>query len=328
MQVSERRCTKAMRPLPHPEVFDRSEALRAGWTDSALRHAVRSGRIRRIRSGRFSPTATTPDDPRAAALLNARLAAIAAQRACRGSVLSHASAAIVHGLPLLGTVPIPPTVTVPPNGTGDLVRASLHRATLDDRDVVVRDGVPVTSVARTLVDLGRSSSTASAVAVADAALHGGMVTGSELDAVVIRCWNWPGIRRAIRAIDLADGRAESPLESVSRLVIRWLRLPQPVLQQSVGDENGRFVGRLDFYWDALGVGGEADGRLKYRELGLSLVGEKERQEQLEEAGLVIVRWGWTDPTTRPNRLRTRITSAFARAAALRRSGSPRNWSLL
>ncbi len=190
LQVSERRCTKAMRPLPRPEVFDRSEALGAGWTDSALRHAVRSGRIRRIRSGRFSPTATTPDDPRAAALLNARLAAIAAQRACRGSVLSHASAAIVHGLPLLGPVPIPPTVTVPPNGTGDLVRASLHRATLADRDVVVRDGVPVTSVARTLVDLGRSSSIASAVVVADAALHGGMVTASELDAVLIRCWNW------------------------------------------------------------------------------------------------------------------------------------------
>ena len=82
-------------------------------------------------------------------------------------------------------------MTVPPNGTGDLVRASLHRATLADRDVVVRDGVPVTSVARTLVDLGRSSSIASAVVVADAALHGGMVTASELDAVLIRCWNWP-----------------------------------------------------------------------------------------------------------------------------------------
>ena len=61
----------------------------------------------------------------------------------------------------------------------------------------------------------------------DKALHEGWVSYDDLEAVLRMCWNWPGIRRAQRAVRLADGRAESPLESVSRLVMRAVHLPMP-----------------------------------------------------------------------------------------------------
>jgi hypothetical protein len=53
------------------------------------------------------------------------------------------------------------------------------------------------------------------------------------------------------------------------------------------------VARVDFYWDELGVVGEADGRLKYSD-GSDLYAEKRRQEAIEDLGLRCVRWGWSD----------------------------------
>jgi hypothetical protein len=161
----------------------------------------------------------------------------------------------------------------------------------------------------------------------DAALHRELATVDELYAVTVRCWNWPKIRRAHRAMRLADARAESPLESVSRLVIRWLGLPEPEPQVRVLDEFGREIGRLDFYWERFGVFGEADGRSKYDGRDV-LTAEKLRQEELESTGLIGVRWGWTDITRYPRVVKYRIGRAFERGLARDRSGLPREWSIL
>ncbi len=119
----------------------------------------------------------------------------------------------------------------------------------------------------------------------------------------------------------ADGRAESPLESVSRLVLRWLALPTPDLQTTLCDRNGVFLGRADFYWDEFGVAGEADGRLKYEDRDV-LTAEKLRQEALEDPGVAIVRWGWRDAQYRPRPLGDRIVQAFERGRRRDRSGFP------
>ena len=253
------------------------------------------------------------------------LAAKAAQRSCDRSVISHEAAALIHGLPLL-RIPAEPSVTVRPSGTGDLVRARLHRATLDDNDVVERDGVAVTSVARTAMDVARSGSTTDGVVTLDCALNRGLVTAEDIDDILRRCWNWPRIARASRAAGLADAHSESPLESVSRLVMGWAHLRKPQLQQLIRTRGGVFVGRADFYWDEFGVVGEADGVGKYQLSTTSLLDEKRRQERLEELGLVVVRCGW-DAAVRPAGLRERIESAFTRGAARDRSGSPRLWSI-
>lgn len=149
---------------------------------------------------------------------------------------------------------------------------------------------------------------------------------TEIDDVLVRCWNWPYIGRAQRALRRVDGRAESALESISRLAIRLLRLPVPLLQPLVRDDSGIAVARLDFYWDGFGVFGEGDGRAKYLD-AVDLWTEKQRGDDLGRLGLVAARWGWDDAWRDPHRINDRVRAAFVRGAARDRSGLPREWSI-
>src|SRR5581483_11267403 len=85
--------TGPVRSLPLEPIFDRAAARQAGWSDSALTRAARSERIIWIRRGRYSLATAEALDP----ITQARAAALA----CTGSVVSHHSAALLHGLPLL-----------------------------------------------------------------------------------------------------------------------------------------------------------------------------------------------------------------------------------
>jgi very-short-patch-repair endonuclease len=311
------RSHRTMRNLPTAAIFTRADALACGWSDSALSRAVRSGRVAKLRRNQFT-SIEHQNDP--------VLAAVAAARMCGGSVVSHRSAALFHGLPLLDAAPRRPDLTVNPRCTGDVAAALLHRATLRPEDVIEIDGTPVTSLTRTLVDLARTLPTSAAVVTIDAALHRGATDAHRLEDVRRACRGWPGVRKVPLALALCDPRAESPLESVSRLVIRRLRLPTPELQTSLHDDRGMFIGRVDFYWPTPGVVGEADGRSKYSSRAV-LLEEKRRQQSLEEMGLVVVRWDWNDVTRRPQLLRERIERAFERGHVRDRSGFPRLWSI-
>jgi hypothetical protein len=298
-------------------VFSRADARACGWSDAALSRAVRSGRVLRLKHDQFTAPENR-DDP--------RVIAAAAARSCRGSVVSHRSAAVIHGLPLLRPPPLRPDLTIAPRATGDVAGALLHRATLRPEDVTEIEGVPVTTVARALIDIARCSSTTAAVVSIDAALHRRLADAQDLEEIIGTCRHWPRIRRAKLALAVADARAESPLESFSRLVLRWLKLPTPGLQTTLYDETGVFLGRTDFYWDEFGVAGEADGRTKYDDRDV-LTAEKLRQEELANSGIEVVRWGWADVRYRPRYLGERIRRAFDRGRRRDLSGFPRLWSV-
>jgi hypothetical protein len=253
-------------------------------------------------------------------------AAIAAARGCRGAVISHRSAALIHALPLVGGPPPLPDVTVPPNGTGDLQAAHLYRASLRDVDVVEINGVPVTSIARTVVDMGRHRPTSTMVAAADYVLHEKLTTLDELRDVADSCRGWPKVDRAMKGLFLVDARAESPLESISRLTMNWLRLPPPEPQVLIRNDRGVVIARTDFYWDEFGVVGEADGRGKLREHD-DLVDAWDRHEDLDQLGLVVVRWGWADVTRGPRQFDVRIRRSFERGRRRDALGLPRLWSV-
>jgi very-short-patch-repair endonuclease len=307
-----------MRTLPEARVFTRIDLRACGWSDAAISRAVRSGRLLCLRRGQF---ASADEDP-----ADARLLAIAAVNGCGDGVVSHRSALLLHDLPLVGLAPPVPEVTVPPRRIGGLADAHLYRATLRDEDVTTVAGAPVTSLARTIVDVARHRPATCAVAAADAALHRKLLSQAQLDDVMLACWVWPRIRRALRALALTDALAESPLESVSRLVLRWMHLPPPMLQAEIRDQFGRFVARVDFYWPEFGVVGEADGAMKYTDRTV-LVAEKHRQEALEELGLIVVRWSWDDVVHRSRLLQTRLIRAFERAQLRDRSGFRPGWSV-
>ncbi len=213
----------------------------------------------------------------------------------RGWVASHGTAALLHGLVLLRPARADRIVlTVSPEtwGHSDPVGVHVHRARLPARHVTAVDGVPVTTAARTLVDLGRLLPLRDGVVAMDAALHARQVARDELLAVIVACRGWPWIRRAGRAVELSDPAAESPLESLSRLFFVDHAIPMPRSQVTLL-RNGLFIARTDFWWELQRVAGEADGLAKYTDADV-LRAEKLRQERIEATGARVVRWTWSD----------------------------------
>jgi hypothetical protein len=121
----------------------------------------------------------------------------------------------------------------------------------------------VTTVARTLVDLARTWPEVHAVAAIDAALLRRPTSGDELSLVLDRQASVPGIPRSVRAVALADGRAESWLETCGRLTFAALGLPTFVPQVELWADD-RLLKVADGWYADAAVAIEFDGRVKYR----------------------------------------------------------------
>lgn len=154
--------------------------------------------------------------------------------------------------------------------------------------------VRLTSAARTLVDCAREWPLEDAVVAMDAALLAGRTTLEELRRAAAGLHGWPGASRAVRAAALADGRAESPLETRTRLRIVGAGLPTPALQVEI-HAGGRLVGVLDAWFEEAAVALECDGRVKYtdpwrgRTPERVLWEEKRREDELRSLGIGFVR---------------------------------------
>ena len=154
---------------------------------------------------------------------------------------------MIYGLDLLGQESDGIImVTRPPGGIGSRTGPPgvlVHAAHLPRDHLTARAGVPITSVARTVVDPARSLPFTAAVVAADSALRTKQVTKPELYAVLTACERWPGIRRARRVVAFSDGRSESVFESIARVAFDEQGLPAPDLQVWVGGED-EVVGRV------------------------------------------------------------------------------------
>lgn len=138
------------------------------------------------------------------------------------------------------------------------------------------------------------------------------MTSDALAAAVERGVGRPGNGDARRVVEFADGGAESPGESRSRVALRRAGFPAPVLQH-------RVIGtRTDFYWEEFATVAEFDGRIKYgrllrpgQEPGDAVFEEKRREDALRDEGLKVARWVWAelDPFDAPA---ARVRRAFAR----------------
>jgi very-short-patch-repair endonuclease len=238
-----------------------------------------------------------------------------------GSVISHQSAAQLHGLDLL----LPPgqvSITRPPGAGSRSGRRGVHVhwARLPAGHAANRFAVPVTSVARTVIDLGRSSDFREALVAADSALHQHLTSKKELRAVLAECRGMPGLLRAIEIVEFADGLAESPLESIARVGFRTARLPAPELQVVVRNEG--FVGRVDFLWKRFRTVVEVDGAIKYADPSRAKA-QLRRDRRLREAGYEVLHFDWRDVTTDPAGVAAAIRAAFRRGLAAGNSAGQR-----
>lgn len=240
------------------------------------------------------------------------------------AVLSHGSAAVLHGLPVWPSLLERVSLTRPDGGHGTRTR-QLHvrLAPLLPAEVVELDGYRVTCLERTAVDVARMLDFERAVAVLDAALHAGADPALVRD-IALAAANRRGARVARRALDFADRRSESVGESISRVRMAQVGLPVPVLQLEVVDA-GVWIARVDFAWPEWGVVGEFDGKVKYsggaEAAAAAIMLEKRRQQAIEDAGWIVVRWTWSDLQDLRT-FRAHISSALARGARLRSADSP------
>ena len=145
------------------------------------------------------------------------------------------------------------------SGGNRRVVVQVHAAPLTDGDITAIDGVPVTSLARTVLDLCRTLPIEQAVAAGDRALVLGLVR-AVLEELLAQMTRWPGTRQVRRAVALFDPRSESAGESVSRVGLHEDGLPMPDPQQDIFDEDGQFVARVDFCWRKQRTIGEFDGK--------------------------------------------------------------------
>ena len=283
-----------------------------------LRSRTRSGALVHLRRGAYaSPGLRTDRDDH---LLLVRSAVAFAESL---SVVSFGSAALVHDLPVpdeaLRSVHL---TKIRSSGGKKRPGIHIHVAPLSETDVIQVDGMSITSLDRTFVDLARVVGLDAAVAAGDVALRAGMDPAAVAEQLEV-CKRRRGIRGARRAARLIDARSESYAESKSRVIMFEHGLPMPDLQAVIRAPDG-FEARVDFLWEDFGVIGEFDGRQKYGRLlrdgelpADAVYREKIREDRLRELGYIVVRWAWDD-LLHPERLVARIKRALEVAASARR----------
>ncbi|EKF21453.1 hypothetical protein C731_4568 [Mycolicibacterium hassiacum DSM 44199] len=174
----------------------------------------------------------------------------------RRGVLAGLSAAVMHNARWIDSETVPELVhdnrRPPPLIT-------VHTDTLLPDETELRAGMAMTTPARTAFDLGRRLPLAEGVQRIDALLNATGLTVADIEAVAQRHPGVRGLRRLRQTLELVDGGAESPYESLTRLTLVQAGFPRPQTQIRVYDEFGRVVARLDMGWLEYLVGVDFDG---------------------------------------------------------------------
>jgi hypothetical protein len=291
-------------------IMTTDELLAAGRSANQIRTLVRRGTLMPLGRGVFA------DAAKAAAFLGTggdmevlRLAAALAVLG-PGAVVSHQSAARLRGISLLGHSPAEVTLTQC-RDRGWKARTGMHiyAAEVPPEHVSSVWGLPVTTAARTAVDLARMLDFRAGVVAADSALRA-KASKDDMRSVIVSCHRWPGLERAREAVEFADMRAESPLESIARVLFRDCGFPPPDLQVRLG---GRIepLARVDFYWQQYRTIAEVDGGLKYSDPARAKA-QLRRDSDLRAEGFEVVHFDWHDVTQAPARVAAVTREAFRR----------------
>lgn len=290
----------------------RDQLLAAGACASAIDRRLRSGSLERVHSGVYAlpQTADVPLAMETGALL-----------ACgEEAALSHHSAATVWELrpgrarPIHVTIPIGRCGPSPPG-------VKLHRSRiLTPRDVRLRDGLPVTSPARTLLDVAITLPDRDVERLlSEAVFVRRIVTHQEISAMLRRAGGHPGRRRLARvagALTVSTETDSHPAEKLHAL-IRAGGLPEPRLEVPMLEF------KLDFFWPELNLAVEVDA---YGTHGSPARFEADRLRDarlLTEMGIIVIRITRTMIEQRPLEALALVTRAIAQREAAVRSASSR-----
>ena len=276
-------------------IFSVRQAKAAGHSDAAIRRWIERGRWVRTARGVLEAAGRQPldgDD-----LVRRRL--VIGERA----VVGFAPAARIHGWDL-PSLPSVAELIIP---GGMRTSALAYRTTLSPEDVVICGVLPITAPVRTAVDLAAVLPIDDGVLVLDSAFRSRQVTvdavGRALEAPR------PGVRRARRALALADPLSGSIPESQARLLFHHANLPTPKSQWPV--RVGDRTYRADFAWPEHKLIVEIDGR-RWHIGPVAFQTDHTRQNALIRAGWYILRFTVEDVHLRPGEVLAEIRAALAR----------------
>ena len=275
----------------------RAQLLDVGLGDGAIAYRGRHGRLHRVHPGVYSVgyRGTTPVAKAMAAVL-----------ACGPhAVLSHRWAAALWELSEF------------PRGAIDVISPALHRRdgivahrspALAARDVTVRQGIPATTPARTLVDLADVLDDRALARAVNEALLRHLVRRIDLADVLARVERRRALTRLREFVERADAPTRSVLEDAFLAFLVRYGLPRPEVNQRIeGFE-------VDMLWRAPRLVVELDGRTSH-DLPRSFEDDRERDAELTAAGYRVVRVTWWRLRRHPTREGARLARLLGGGAA-------------
>lgn len=282
------------------------QLLELGLSERAVRARVAAGRLRRIHRGVYAV---------GHASLNAHGRWLAAVLACgEGAVLSHRSAAALHGLRPSAAPRIEVTVPrrVPGQRRGIVVRG---RSGLAAPDVTDREGIPCTSIARTLLDIAERLDDDAVTKACTRAEQLHIFNGRAIAELLARNPGARGTARLRRVLARLDPRAAWTKEELERrflLLCRSSGLPAPLINASIPLEGRKFV--PDFFWPAQRLIAETDG-FETHGTRQAFEDDRRRDQLLDAAGYRTLRFTWRQLRDEPERVAATLRRRLEPAAA-------------
>lgn len=283
-------------------IVTRAQLVESGVPEGAVQRRAASGRLVRVHRGVYVVGPIAPD----------RAREMAAVLACgRGAVLSHRSAASLWGLARSADGSAPVDVTVAGGSNRRRRGILLHRvATLGPEERTRRDGIPITTPLRSLVDIAALVRTRE---LEQAVAHGereGLVSAEELLAFARRHPRRMGIPRLREVLEAHGGPALTRSEAEARFLrlVRRARLPAPETNAPCGGFE------LDFFWRVEGIAVEVDG-YRYHSSRSSFERDRRRGARLAALGVQVIPLTWKQIVDDEIATAVQLGQALARARA-------------
>lgn len=291
----------AMEDLDWP--FRATEALDAGL--------LTFRELRQFHTGIY-PGVWVPRGAELSAVDRARAAWLWSRR--RG-VLAGLSASAIHGSKWIESV-VPAELVLSNRRPPEQI--TVHSDTLLPEEIQMAHRMPVTTPERTAFDLGRRLPLDEGVQRIDALMNATDLKPADIDEVAQRHPGVRGLRQLRRTLDLVDGGAESPYESLTRLLLIQAGFPRPETQIRVLDRSGRVVARIDLGWRQYRVGVDFEGAHHWTD-------PRQRTADAERYWL-LPRLGWNDIRLTSGMLHNQPRIFLERVGeALIARGCPKTW---
>ena len=283
-------------------VATRAQLLDTGMTRGAIDARVRADRLHAIHRGVYLLGGL------AGRLAPPSAIEMAAVLACgpQARVSHRSAAALWELLPKPDSGPVDITLPTRLRRRRPGIRA--HRSDLGPRDTTRREGIPLTTAARTLRDLSSLVSSIRLNRIAARAERAGLVSAEDLHTLVKQHQNRPGarlLRTALQADELTFTRSQAEERFLELVPQSGLACPSTNVTVA-GHE-------LDFLWRSASLAVEVDG-YRYHRSRRSFESDRRKDAELAAAGIQVLRVTWRQIDEEPTATLVRLAQALVRSA--------------